>query len=50
MKKCKGVPKNAELYADFISVGKIEKNAYNKSYEQNSQLKVHYSAFNNTLF
>jgi len=44
------VTKNAELFADFRSVGKIEKKLDEKSYEQNSQLKVHFLAFTYELF
>jgi len=42
--------KNAEYYADFRSAKIITKNSLPKSYEQNSQLKVHFLAFTHTLF
>jgi len=37
--------KNTELYANFRSARKIAKNAYEKSYQQISQLKVHFLDF-----
>jgi len=42
--------KNAEFYADFRSVGKIAENAFEKSYKQNSQLKVNFSAITDSGF
>jgi len=37
--------KNSKFSDEFRSVGKTAKNAYEKSYEQNSQLKVHFLGF-----
>jgi len=44
------VSKNANFYADFRSANKINKKAWRKSYEQISQLKVHFLAFAHSLF
>jgi len=40
--------KNAEFHGDFRSVKIITKKACQKSYEQNSQLKVPFLAFTHT--
>jgi len=49
-KKSKGVPKKAEFYDDFRSVGKNAKNAFEERCKQNRQLKVNFSAITNNGF
>jgi len=45
LKNSNRVPKNAEFYADFRSAGKRTKNAREKSFAQNSQLKMNFLGF-----